>query len=259
MRFLRKRRRRPVEWITTNYSSFPDSDGVRLGIVPLATIVYGGATQTAVPVINETPILVGDEPDVANTLTEERKSYTIRRIVGDIHMMWGRDATVGTGGAAGIQPIVAKWGFAVKNVPPDVASLVPTGERVWNAFSDTARDFTEMDWMSMKTEVYGANAQAYPDKSYIENALGTMDNLFTVADVINGKIGYVFPQSRAHHVDIKVNRTVRRNQRLFLNVALAPFCFDAAIYDWTKNPHKLVVYTDLRVLINWRAGYNRKG
>lgn len=252
-----RKRRKPVEWITTNYSAAPDFDGVNNGITPLITINYGGAGAVT-PVINETPVLVGDEPDVANTLTEERKSYTIRRIVGDLHFMWGRVASVGTGGTAGAHPMMCKWGFAVKNVPPDVASLLPTGERVWDAFSATQRDFTESDWMSMRTEIYGANYGAYPQTGNTANTSPFFDNSWDAAGAIQ-KTGWYFPGSRHHHVDIRVNRTVRRNQRLFLNVAVAGLDFDPALYSWSNNPHKLLVYADLRCLINWRAAYNRKG
>lgn len=257
MRF--KRRRRPVEWITTNYSSAPDYDGAKYGILPLATLVYGGATAVSPynPIVSATPILVGDEPDVTNTLTEERKTYTIRRIVGDLHFAWGRDGSVGTGGTAGIHPAMVKWGFGVQDVPPDIASLAATPEQVWDPFSDQQRWFTEMDWMSMCTEIYGANFAA---SRYISTINGgdVQENSWTSTGIIQDVTGYYYPPARHHKVDVRVNRTVRRNQRLFLTIGVSGMSTDDALYNWKLNPHRLLVWSDLRVLINWKSAFNRR-
>lgn len=256
-----KRRRRPVEWINTNFSTF-DYDGAKYGILPLCTTNYGGPTAVNpyVPVYNVTPFLIGDEPDADASLTEEHKSYTIRRIVGDLHFCWGRSATVGTGGTAGIHPIMCKWGFAVQNVPPDAASLIAGPERIWSTFNSQLADFSEMDWMSMRTEIYGANVGALPGVPANNPGAGLSyaDNQWQ-ASTVQEVVGYSFPSSRHHHVDVKVNRTVRRNQRIFFNVALQGLSADDTLYNWHNNQHSMLVYADLRVLINWKKAFNRKG
>lgn len=255
-----KRRRKPVEWIDTNFSSF-DFDGHVYGILPLCSLAYGGPLSASpyVPVYNTTPILIGDEPDFDNTLNEERKTYTIRRIVGTLHLAWGREGTVGTGGTNGVHPVMAKWGFAVQSVPPAPSTALAGPERQWETFSSQLADDTEMDWMFKETEVYGANmgeTPVLPDKG---GPWGVYDNKWDSTNTIQDFTGYSYPVARRHKVDIRVARTVRRNQRIFFNIGLLGFSADDTLYNWKNNPHSMKVWADLRVLINWRAAYNRKG
>lgn len=259
MRYRTKRHRRPVEWINTNFTTF-DFDGTHYGALPLVTQEFGGPTSASpyVPQYNVTPFLIGDEPDADASLTEEHKSYTIRRIVGDLHFAWGREATVGTGGTPGLHPIMCKWGFAVQNVPPDQSSLLAGPERVWNTFNSQLADFSEMDWMHIQTEIYGNNGASVPLQSNNATPFYNIDNAWqtgTVQDVV----GYYYPPSRRHRVDIRVNRTVRRNQRIFFNLGLAGLSADDLLYNWKNNPHRMCVWGDLRVLINWKKAFNRKG
>lgn len=259
MRF--RKRRRPVEWIDTNYSSAPDFDGAKYGVLPFLTLEYPGGATPYTPVINSTPVLVGDEPSAGGSLTEERKSYTIRRIVGDLHFFWGRQSDLGTGVVAGLHPIMAKWGFAVQNVVPDNASLVAGPELLWDPFDSQRGYFNEMDWMSMRTEIYGSNNAAYFYQSTQAPGAGLIHDQqdLVFANQVQDALGYYFPPARHHHVDLRVNRTVRRNQRLFMTLALSGLSADSTLFDWSHNHHKMFVYADLRVLINWKSAYNRKG
>lgn len=257
---MRKRRRRPVEWIDTNFSSAPDYDGAFYGILPFMSITYtASGASPYVPVINNTPLLIGDEPAFDLSLMEERKSYTIRRIVGDMHFLWGAKRTVG-GSVQQTNPAMVKWGFAVQNVPPDDNNLVAGPERIWNPFNSSQADFTEMDWMHVRSEIYGANYEATVNAS-TGAPTNLADNTFvnSATQIIDNEGGKAFPSSRHHHVDLRVNRTVRRNQRLFVSAAVSGLSTDSNLYNWSATPHLLRVYADLRVLINWKSAFNRKG
>lgn len=266
MRFKRKRYRRPVEWIDTNFTT-NDYDGTSAyGAGPLLNIMYGGATQNSpyLPIYNETPILIGDDPQASVSMLEETKQFTIRRIVGSVHISWDADKAAG-GGNIQVQPAMVKWGFAVKNVVPDENGFASVPEALWQTFNAQVSYFSEMDWMSMRTEIYGANYDAT-----VNAITGAPTNLawnnWTIGKIMQPVAGLSAPSDNfanpdSNRVDVRVNRTVRRNQRLFLCFGISGMVSDDSNYSWHNNPHRLFVWTDLRVLVNWKRGgaANRKG
>lgn len=220
--------KRAVEWLRTVE---PHQVGHPYHALNHCTLTVDGTVDQVFDCSN---ILLGDEPYVVQSLTEERKTYTIDRIVGRLEAQ-----LVGThGGTGGTYtepgPVVFKWGVFVSTVDDTGAPLELDH---FDLFSHTGQ---EASWLHRDSYCLGLNASAS------NPGLSSGDSPSMAA--------YCFPDSTTSRapwgmVDITTKRHVAQQQRLFLMCA-AEAKFDGN-WNYTTAPAEVCVWTDLRCLGHW--------
>ena len=203
-RYNFRRRRKPVEWVRTSVENNVDTFHTSL--------FYDGTNSQVIDVSN---IVIGDAPYVTDSLVEERKTFTIDRIVGHIRAVLNGQSAEGTGAAAG--PIRWRWGLFVGEV--DESGNLLDLDR-WDLFTTAGH---EVDWIMRDDYILGQSlspgSSPYPSVTPFNQA------------------AWQFPPISSKHqapwgiVDTKAKRHVGQEQRLFLQNAItkADNAFDYAL------------------------------
>lgn len=239
MRRFTRRRRKRTEWVkvqcATGNTNFQDA-------TPFYHLFYVGANP--VPhMVGQLPCIIGDGPGPSASMLEERKSYTIQRIVGRHHFeLQGLCSTDGSLISAPL-PAMIRWGFCVFNVNEngnvedtsfDPFTLPATGT--------TNQTFAEWPWLWVDTAVAGSN-QAFGQ--WEGGALSLPQKWFGRTFPGNNQWGAVDRTK----IDVASKRRIGENERLYFCVAYMPIAPQELDYASTKP--SLTGYLDCRILISW--------
>lgn len=242
-----KRRRRATQWIA-NTSTFGTANGDLAGFAKI------NLDSGANPVGQATacfPVLCGDQPFVTSTIMEERKNYTIRRIVGRSHMelngLCGSDGSL----IFSPLPVYVRHGFIVLDVDE-----VGNPERTPAPFLETtpvtfgAQDFTLDNWLWIDSFPMGNNDVSGKAES---GGLVPMAKWYGRTWPGNNQWGAIDHTK----IDVKTARRINNDQRLFYVVAVAPIA--PVEQDFHDAKTSVTVYYDVRTLISWGSTQRPSG
>lgn len=250
---MKRRRRRPVEWVPT-YTSTPNALDGPGNLAPFLAIGFTGANPVA-PALSTWNVLIGDAPQgVASlptgtspgpitpySLMEDRKDYTVRRLVGRLHLELSQ--WTASGGVGIPFPVMAKWGFAVMDT---------------NNLGSVSADFVNWDpnlqmngdapYLMLESTPFGSNQVV---GQLVGNVSTTPQNWGETWPA-NNQWGAVDRTK----IDVRVNRKIGQGQKLvfFLTMApMAPFAMD-----YHGNNPVLSGFLDVRALISWRGSHSKR-
>lgn len=227
-----KRRRKPVEWVRTS-----NSGSLQAEPKYKQSLFYDGTTAQVIDVQN---LIIGDAPFVTDSLIEERKTYVIDRIVGRMQFAIGGGGGVGPSAIDTPGPLRVAFGLFVGEV--DQNGNILDLDR-WDLFTTYGE---EVDWIFRDT------INLAPGPYYANRPYPTCTRFNWPGWQFYPTNEYDFPTGI---VDTRAKRRVGQEERLFLQTAIVS---NDNAWDYGAGPATLDVWTDLRCLLHWSAGTNKR-
>lgn len=229
-RFMR-RRRKPVEWVrvATNDHTVPFK----------ASLHYDG---TVAQVVDYQNIIIGDAPYAVDSLVEERKTYVIDRIVGRVEAQLTGAWIGGTGPTYFFPgPVQFRYGFFVGET--DENGVILDIDR-WDLFTQAGN---EVDWIYRDSLMLGINESPASSVAYSGATPANM-------------AAWCMPDSTVSRapwglVDTRAKRRVGQMERLMFTCAIEKA---DTVMNYETNPANVTVFGNLRVLLHWTAGTNKR-
>lgn len=206
-------------------------------------INYTGANPCP-HMVGQFQVVLGDEPSDSATLMEERKTYTIDRLVGRVHIE--NCAHFNTDGSLINAPLpyMVRYGFIVQDVQDNGN---PT-DTLFDPFSPATLGggkthyFAEENWLWCETMLMGNNA-VYG--GWEGGGLSLPQKWSGLSFPANNQWGAVDRTK----IDVKTKRRVGQGQRLFFIFAAAPIAPQELDYAGSKP--MLTAHLDVRCLMHW--------